>query len=278
MNIIEILKVVLLGILEGITEWLPISSTGHLIILEAYLDVTSIFKGGKAFWDFFLVAIQLGAILAVIVCYFNKINPFVKDSKKRKSSWLLWAKVLLACLPAAFIGLILDDYLEEKFYNFITVSIMLIIYGIAFIIIEFFNKNRFFKINDVKDISFRLALYIGIIQLLALIPGTSRSGVTILGAMILLCNREVACEFSFLLSIPVMLGASLLKIFKYLLGGNNFYIGDLYLLFIGVIVSFLVSILVIKLLLKYIKKNDFTFFGIYRIILGVALILIFILS
>ena len=258
MNIIEILKVVIFGIVEGITEWLPISSTGHMIILEEYLDVTSIFIGGRAFWDFFLVAIQLGAVFAVIVCYFNKLNPLIKDKEKRKSSWLLWAKVLVACLPAAFIGLLFDDFLEEYLYNYFIVALMLIIYGVLFIVIEFINKRRSFRVDNVKNISFKMAFWIGVIQLLALVPGTSRSGVTILGAVILLCNRDVACEFSFFLAIPIMFGASILKIFKYILDYRVFYRTDLLLLFIGIIVSFLVSLLVIKFLLKYIKTNDFT--------------------
>ena len=200
----NILKILLFGIIEGVTEWLPISSTGHMILLEEVLNVQSIFEGGRAFWEFFLVAIQLGAILAVVVCFFNKLNPFggksLTDSSVRKSAqekkqiWLLWGKVAIACLPAAIIGLWFDDILDEIFYNSLTVSLMLIFYGVLFIIMEIWNKKREFEIVDVKALSFKTAIYIGLFQLLALIPGTSRSGVTILGAMVLLCNREVACE------------------------------------------------------------------------------------
>lgn len=282
---IEILKIILFGIIEGITEWLPISSTGHMILLEELLSAQELFEGGKAFWDFFLVAIQLGAILAVVICFFNKLNPFggkslknpeVKKSKEEKKEiWLLWAKVLVACVPAAIIGLVLDDWLDSVFYNSITVSITLIVYGIFFIVMEIWNKRRTFKITDVHQLSFKTALIIGCMQLLALIPGTSRSGVTILGAMLILCNREVACEFSFFLSIPVMLGASLLKGVKFLLSGETFYAFDFVLLGIGAIVAFGVSLFVIKFLMAFIKKHDFKPFGIYRIALGIVLIILF---
>lgn len=285
MGIIEILKIILFGIVEGITEWLPVSSTGHMILLEQLLDVTNIFEGGEAFWEFFLVAIQLGAIIAVVCCFFNKLNPFwgkslinegeKKSKEEKKGIWLLWAKVLVACLPAAVIGLLLDDWLDSMFYNSITVSITLIVYGILFILMEIWNKKREFKIKDCKDLSFKMAFIIGMIQLLALIPGTSRSGVTILGAMLILCSRDVACEFSFFLSIPVMLGASLLKLVKYLLEVNTISMMDMGMLALGAFVAFIVSILVIKLLMKFIKKHDFKSFGIYRIALGVLLLILF---
>ena len=254
----NILKILLFGIIEGVTEWLPISSTGHMILLEEVLNVQSIFEGGRAFWEFFLVAIQLGAILAVVVCFFNKLNPFggksLTDSSVRKSAqekkqiWLLWGKVAIACLPAAIIGLWFDDILDEIFYNSLTVSLMLIFYGVLFIIMEIWNKKREFEIVDVKALSFKTAIYIGLFQLLALIPGTSRSGVTILGAMVLLCNREVACEFSFFLSIPVMFGASLLKGVKYILTIENISFADISLLGIGAVTAFLVSLWIIKFL------------------------------
>ena len=220
MNFILVLKAILFGIIEGITEWLPISSTGHVILLDAFLKVEEAI--GSEFFSLFLVVIQLGAILAVIVYFFNRLNPFfgkstidetkVKDKDEKKRIWILWLKVLVACLPAAIIGLIFDDLLDEYLYNPLTVSIALIFYGILFIILEIWNKKREFKTENIEDLSWTNALLIGCFQLLALIPGTSRSGVTILGAMLLLCNRKVAAEFSFFLSIPVMFGASLLKL------------------------------------------------------------------
>ncbi len=284
-DVLNILKIVLFGIVEGVTEWLPISSTGHMIILEELLNAQEIFEGGKPFWDFFLVAIQLGAILAVVVCFFNKLNPFfgnslknpevTKSKEEKKEIWLLWAKVIIACLPAAVIGLIADDWLDSIFYNSITVSITLIVYGILFIVMEFWNKKRKFKVTDVKALSFKMALIIGCMQLLSLIPGTSRSGVTILGAMLILCNREVACEFSFFLSIPVMFGASLFKGLKYLLNGNALNSSDIALLLIGSIVAFAVSMFIIKFLMAFIKKHDFKPFGVYRIALGILLLILF---
>ena len=272
---IDILKSILFGIIEGITEWLPVSSTGHMIILESLLDVKETY--GAAFWDFFLVAIQLGAIIAVIICFFNKLWPFGKnkDVEVKKNTWLIWLKVIVACLPAAVIGLLFDDWLNEHLYNSITVSITLIIYGILFIVIEIFNKKRNFKINDMKDLTISTALIIGFIQLLSLIPGTSRSGVTILGAMLIGCNRTVSAEFSFFLSIPVMLGASLLKGIKFFID-NTITTNQIIFLIVGLLVAFVVSMLVIKLLMKYIKKHDFKIFGIYRIILGIILIILFV--
>lgn len=272
---IDILKSILFGIIEGITEWLPVSSTGHMIILESLLDVKETY--GAAFWDFFLVAIQLGAIIAVIICFFNKLWPFGKnkDVEVKKNTWLIWLKVIVACLPAAVIGLLFDDWLNEHLYNSITVSITLIIYGILFIVIEIFNKKRNFKNNDMKDLTISTALIIGFIQLLSLIPGTSRSGVTILGAMLIGCNRTVSAEFSFFLSIPVMLGASLLKGIKFFID-NTITTNQIIFLVVGLLVAFVVSMLVIKLLMKYIKKHDFKIFGIYRIILGIILIILFV--
>ena len=253
---LDILKSILFGIIEGITEWLPISSTGHMIILESLLDVKDSY--GQAFWDFFLVAIQLGAIIAVIICFFNKLWPFgkSKDVEVKKNTWLIWLKVIIACLPAAIIGLLFDDWLNEHLYNSITVSITLIIYGVFFIVIEIFNKKRSFKINDIKDMSISTALIIGFIQLLSLIPGTSRSGVTILGAMLIGCNRTVSAEFSFFLSIPVMLGASLLKGVKFFMD-NSITTDQIVFLLVGMVVAFVVSMLVIKFLMRYIKKHDF---------------------
>lgn len=270
---LNLLKSVLYGIIEGITEWLPISSTGHMILLDEWLKVEGIY--GKSFWDLFLVVIQLGAIIAVVLCFFSKLWPFskTKTSEEKKDTWKLWLNVLIACVPAAIIGLLLDDWLNEHFYNFTTVAIMLIVYGVLFVVIEIFNKKRTFKITDCKQITWKLALIIGLVQLLALIPGTSRSGVTILGAMLIGLNRETSAEFSFFLSIPVMFGASLLKIVKFFIEGNAITGAQLAFLGVGCIVAFLVSIVVIKFLLKYIKGHDFKVFGIYRIILGIILII-----
>lgn len=271
---IDILKSILFGIVEGITEWLPVSSTGHMIILESLLDVKETY--GTAFWNFFLVAIQLGAIIAVIICFFNKLWPFGKSKPQevKIETWKTWLKVIIACLPAAIIGIFFDDWLDEHLYNSITVSVTLIVYGILFIVIEIFNKRRSFKINDMKELSYRTALIIGLIQLLSLIPGTSRSGVTILGAMLIGCNRTVSAEFSFFLSIPVMLGASLLKGVKFFMD-NSITGNQVIFLVVGMLVAFVVSMLVIKFLMKYIKKHDFKVFGVYRIILGIILIILF---
>lgn len=283
MEFIEILKAILFGIVEGITEWLPVSSTGHMIILESLFDVKNSYS--EAFWSLFLVVIQLGAILAVVICFFNKLNPFggkslveptrKKNQEEKKRIWLLWAKVIVACLPAAIVGLVLDDILDQYLYNSITVAITLIIYGGLFIGLEIWNKKRSFKVNSTDELTWKHALLIGCFQLLALIPGTSRSGVTILGAMLLLCNREVASEFSFFLSIPVMLGASLLKVVKFLIEGNPIVTNEVLFLLIGCVVAFGISMLVIKFLMAYIKKHDFKVFGYYRIILGILLIILF---
>ncbi len=283
MEFIEVLKAILFGIIEGITEWLPISSTGHMIILEELLDVKDLY--GEAFWSLFLVVIQLGAILAVVVCFFNKLNPFFgkslvypeqeKSKEEKKGIWILWAKVIVACLPAAIVGLVLDDILDQYLYNSITVSITLIVYGVAFIALEIWNRKRDFKIKNTRELSWQMALFIGCFQLLALIPGTSRSGVTILGAMLLLCNREVASEFSFFLSIPVMLGASLLKLVKYFMDGNAIATNQILFMLIGCVVAFGVSMLVIRFLMSFIKKHDFKPFGFYRIALGIVLIILF---
>lgn len=272
---INVLKAILFGIVEGITEWLPISSTGHMIILESLLDVKNTFS--DAFWELFLVVIQLGAIIAVIICFFKKLWPFgkTKEKEEKKNIWLIWAKVLVACVPAAVVGLLLDDWLNEHLYNAITVSVTLIVFGIFFIILEIWNKKREFKINEVKDLSFKMALIIGLIQLIALIPGVSRSGVTILGAMLIGCSRTVSAEFSFFLSIPVMLGASLLKGVKFFLDEGTLTSNEWVFLGVGVVVAFLVSLFVIKFLMSFIKKHDFKPFGYYRIALGILLLILF---
>lgn len=271
MDIILLLKTVLLGIVEGITEWLPISSTGHLILADEFikLNMTSDFK------EMFDVVIQLGAIMAVVVLYFHKLNPFSpkKNHSEKMDTIILWIKVILAVFPAAIIGVLFDDWLNDHFYNPPVVAAMLIIYGVLFIIIENRNKrSRRRPMNDLSRLSYGMALGIGVFQVLALIPGTSRSGATILGGILLGCSRTVAAEFSFFLGIPVMFGASLLKIVKF---GLAFTSTQLIVLIVGMVVSFLVSIVAIKFLLGYIKKNDFKAFGVYRIILGLLVIVYF---
>ena len=279
MNIIEILKVIVLGIVEGITEWLPISSTGHLIIVNEFLKL----KASDAFVEMFNVVMQLGAILAVIVLYFKRLWPIDKKKDSKGLEWnkdklILWAKILVACVPAGIIGILFDDKIDEIFYNPYVVSVTLIIYGVAFILIEIRNRNKEFKITDVKAMTFKTALIIGLFQVLALIPGTSRSGATIVGAMLIGTSRTAAAEFTFFLAIPVMAGASLVKILKFVSDGTGFTQNELYMLIIGMLVAYLVSMLVIKFLMSYIRKHDFKPFGVYRIILGIAVLLYFTLS
>lgn len=279
MNIIEILKVIVLGIVEGVTEWLPISSTGHLIIVNEFLKL----KAGDAFVEMFNVVIQLGAILAVIVLYFKRLWPIDKKKDSKGLEWnkdklILWAKILVACVPAGIIGIIFNDKIDEIFYNPYVVSVTLIIYGVAFILIEIRNRNKEFKITDVKAMTFKTALIIGLFQVLALIPGTSRSGATIVGAMLIGTSRTAATEFTFFLAIPVMAGASLVKILKFVSDGTGFTQNQLYMLLIGMLAAYLVSMLVIKFLMSYIRKHDFKPFGVYRIILGIAVLLYFTLS
>lgn len=271
MDIILLLKTVLLGIVEGITEWLPISSTGHLILADEFIKLNMT----KDFMEMFNVVIQLGAIMAVVVLYFHKLNPFSpkKNHKEKMDTVVLWTKVILAVFPAAIIGILFDDWLDAHFYNPPVVAAMLIIYGILFIVIENRNKrSRRRPMDDLGRLSYAMALGIGVFQVLALIPGTSRSGATILGGILLGCSRTVAAEFSFFLGIPVMFGASLLKILKF---GLAFTSTELIVLIVGMVVSFLVSIIAIKFLLGYIKKNDFKAFGVYRIILGLLVIVYF---
>lgn len=264
----DILKVIILGLIEGITEWLPISSTGHMILANEFikLNVT------EEFMEMFLVVIQLGAILSVVFLFFKKLNPFKKDPVKRKDTINLWIKVLIGCIPAGIIGLLFDDIIDKYFYNSLTVSITLIVYGILFIVIENWRKDKETKVKNLKEITPKLALYIGVFQLLALIPGTSRSGATILGGLMLGMDRSVAAEYTFFLAIPVMAGASLLKILKF---GFAFTSSEIIILIVGLITAFIVSLITIKYLLKYIKKNDFKIFGWYRIALGILIIIYF---
>ena len=271
---IEILKAILFGIVEGITEWLPVSSTGHLILLDEFirLDVT------PEFYEMFQVVIQLGAILAVILLFWNKLWPFSrkKTAPENKQTWSLWFKVVVAVLPSAVLGLLLDDFLDAKLYNYITVAVTLVIYGVAFLLVE--RRNAVAKIHDVYQIDYRTALLIGCFQVLSLIPGTSRSGAPILGAIALGVARPAGAEFSFFLAIPTMLGASALKLLKYLLEGlvpSGMEIG---ILITGCVVSLLVSLLVIRALMDFVRKHSFAPFGIYRIVLGAAVLLYFLLQ
>lgn len=269
---IEILKSILYGIVEGITEWLPISSTGHMILLEEIMPMNV----SKSFWSMFLVVIQLGAILAVVVLYWNKIFPFRKNKEGKytsvKSIWILWSKILVATIPAAIIGLALDDWIDAHLYDGFVVAIMLILVGVAFIYIENRNKDMRPSVNSLSALSYKDALIIGLFQVVAaILPGTSRSGATIVGGLMIGVSRAVAAEFTFFLAIPVMFGASLLKLVKF---GLAFSVLEFFILVIGMVVAFFVSIFVIRFLMSYIKKHDFKVFGWYRIVLG-AFVLIF---
>ena len=292
MDIIELLKVIFLGIVEGITEWLPISSTGHMILVDEFIHLNV----SQDFMDVFLVVIQLGAILAVVVLYWNKLWPFyIKKLPRRtqmaiakkpkwaqvilnfverfcdKEKWVLWFKIVVACLPTIVIALPFDDFIEEHFNNYVVVAIALIVYGVLFIVIENRNAGRRPSVNKIADLSMSMLLWIGFFQMLALIPGTSRSGATIVGALIIGVSREIAAEFTFFLAIPVMFGASLLKLIKF---GFAFTAGEFGYLMLGCVVSFAVSIFAIKFLMSYIKKNDFKVFGYYRIVLGGLIVVV----
>lgn len=267
----EILKVIVLGIVEGITEWLPISSTGHLIILEDLLNL----KVSAEFKTMFFVVIQLGAILAVGLRYFNRLNPLGKKTKKAKLLvWDLWFKIFIACLPAGILGLFLDDLLDKYLYNGYVVALMLILYGVAFIYIEA-NNRRKIRINKLSMLDYQTAFYIGIFQVLALIPGTSRSGATILGGILLGLPRVLATEFSFFLGLPLIAAASLLKLVKF---GFNYSLIEVIYLIIGLIVSFIASLFAINYFIEYIKKHSFKVFGIYRIVLGIIVIIWYFVS
>ena len=286
MDIIELLKVIFLGIVEGITEWLPVSSTGHMILVDEFITL----KVSKEFWEMFLVVIQLGAVLAVVVLDFKKLWPFHKNDPSRESNWkyvsqneklakvqgftdkyvnmskiILWLKILVSCIPAIIVGLPFNDWIEDHFNNYIVVSVMLIVYGVLFIVIENYNKQRTPDRKKLSDITFKDALFVGVFQLLALIPGTSRSGATIIGGILLGMSRKLAAEYTFFLAIPAMFGASLLKLIKF---GFHFTGAEFGLLMLGCIVSFGLSVIAIKFLMGYIKQHDFKVFGYYRIVLG----------
>ena len=268
--IIEILKAILFGIVEGITEWLPISSTGHMILLDEFVHL----QVSPSFYEMFEVVIQLGAILAVILLFFRKLNPFAltKTGEEKKNTWQLWFKVIVAVLPSAVLGLLLDDWMDAHLYNYVVVAIALIVYGVAFMYVENLNKGKALKVKNVYEIDYRTALLIGCFQCLSLIPGTSRSGSTILGAILLGVGRSAGAEFSFFLAIPTMLGASALKLLKYLLEGVLPTGTEIAVLLVGCVVSFVVSLLVIRGLMDYVRRHSFRAFGIYRIILGAAVL------
>jgi undecaprenyl-diphosphatase len=272
MAIIEIVKALILGLVEGITEWLPISSTGHMILVDEFLQLNM----SDAFKEMFLVVIQLGAIMAVVVLYWKKIFPFSFGKKPfvKMDTISLWLKIIVSCVPAGIIGILFNDEIDKLFYNYQTVAAALLIYGVLFIYIEMQNKNKKPVIGDLKQLTYKTALFIGIFQLLSLIPGTSRSGATILGAILIGTSRKVAAEYTFFLAIPVMFGASLVKLVDF---GFSFTGTELAVLLTGVIVAFVVSIIAIKFLVNYIKRNDFKAFGWYRIVLGLIVIVYFVL-
>ena len=298
--IIEALKAFLIGIVEGITEWLPISSTGHMILVDEFVKL----QVSDEFLALFLVVIQLGAIMAVLILYFHKLNPFSpkKTSVQKKSTWRLWGMVAIGCIPAAIIGLAFDDWVNEHFYNKVTVAAMLIVYGVAFIVLERRNRRRLreaeaalaaprgrharqsygdaadeaeaqlFKITDVDEIDWKTALKIGCFQVLAIIPGTSRSGATIIGGMLSGCSRTAAAEFTFFLAIPIMFGWGLVKCLKFFAAGLAMTMTEVVVLAVGIVTAFVMSVVAIKFLMGYIKKNDFTAFGWYRIVVGVLVL------
>lgn len=267
----EIFKSIVLGIIQGITEWLPISSTGHMILADEFINL----QGSQAFKDLFFVVIQFGSILAVILLYFHKLNPFSPKKTKREKSdtWSLWFKVLVAIIPAGIIGLLFDDQIHALFYKPVPVAVCLILYGIAFLVIESVHRKP--RVTNFNQLSYKTAIFIGVFQMLALIPGTSRSGATIVGALLLGCSRFVSAEFSFFLAVPTMLGASGVKLLKFFLEGFSITGTEMAVLIVGTLISFLVSVIAIKFLMNFIKKHDFKAFGWYRIVLGILVILYF---
>ena len=273
MFIFEILKAVLFGIVEGITEWLPVSSTGHIILLDEFIKL----QASEEFKSMFDVVIQLGAILAVIVIFFNKLNPFdpKKSPARKKATWELWFKVCLAILPSGIVGVLFDDWMDAHLHNWFVVSLMLIVYGVAFILVERRNEGVRPRIGKVWAIDYRTALLIGAFQCLSLVPGTSRSGSTILGAILLGVGRSAGSEFSFFMAIPTMLGASAIKLLKFLISGAAFGFQELTVLLVGTVVSFVVSMVAIKALMNYVRNHSFSAFGWYRIVLGIVVLVFF---
>ncbi len=273
--ILEILKAVLFGIVEGITEWLPVSSTGHLILLNEFVNLNV----SSEFQSMFDVVIQLGAILAVCALFFRKLNPFDRDKNElqKKQTWSLWFKVIAAIIPSGLVGVLFDDWMDEHLHNAVVVSIALIVYGVAFILVERKNEGKEPKVHDVHEIGIMTAMIIGVSQCLSLIPGTSRSGSTILGGILVGVSRGAAAEFSFFMAIPTMLGASAIKLLKFFLSGVAFTAMDLLILLVGCTVSYIVSLLVIKGLMSYVRRHSFSAFGVYRIVLGIAVLGYFLL-
>ena len=273
---IEILKAVLFGIVEGITEWLPVSSTGHIILLDEFIFLA----GSEEFKSMFDVVIQLGAIIAVIVLFFSKLNPFDarKNEKQKTMTWGLWFKVCVAILPSGIVGVLFDDWMDAHLHNGIVVALMLIVYGVAFILVERRNKDLVPKVKSVWSIDLKTALLIGCFQCLSLIPGTSRSGSTILGAILLGVARGAGAEFSFFMAIPTMVGASAIKLLKFLMSGVGATGTEITVLIVGCVVSFIVSLLVIKALMEYVRKHSFASFGYYRIGLGAVVLIYFLIK
>lgn len=273
LDFIEILKVVFLGIVEGITEWLPISSTGHMLLVDEFLSLNT----SEAFKDMFFVVIQLGAILAVVVIFWNKMFPFqMKDKEKpiiKKDIFSLWFKVIVACIPGGIVTILFDDYIDAHLQTPVVISIALVFYGIVFILIESWNNKRIPTVVKLSDISYQTAFIIGVFQVLSIIPGTSRSGATIIGALVIGVSRVAAAEFTFFLAVPVMFGLSAIKVLKF---GLSFTCTELLMLGIGMFVAFVVSVLVIKILMNYIKRHNFKIFGWYRIILGIIVLIYFV--
>lgn len=270
---LEILKAIIYGIVEGVTEWLPISSTGHLILLEQLLPLNA----SEEFMSMFDVVIQLGAIFAVIVLFYRKLNPFSdrKNPLEKRQTWNLWFKVITAVLPSVVLGLLLDDWLDAHLYNHVTVAIMLIVYGVAFILVERHNQGSRPAVRATEQISYRMAFFVGCFQVLAMIPGTSRSGATILGAILLGMSRTVGAEFSFFLAIPTMLGASALKVLKFIIGGYSMSGSEWVCLIVASLVAFAVSLMAIRSLMNYVKRHSFAAFGIYRIVLGAVVLIVY---
>lgn len=276
---IEIFKAIILGIIEGITEWLPVSSTGHMILVDEFLKLDA----SDGFKELFFVVIQLGAILSVPVLFFDKLSPFgkTKSEEQKNKALSLWGKVLVGVAPAGVIGVLFDDWFDEHFYNYVVVALALIVYGIVFIVIEKYRDKREvkeFAVNDVYDITYKDAIKIGLFQVLSLIPGTSRSGSTIIGGMLSGVSRGASAEFSFFMAIPIMLGASLLKILKFIMAGLSMTNLEIWMLIVGIVISFLVSLVSIKFLMEFVRRHDFTAFGIYRIALGAVVLLYFALT
>jgi undecaprenyl-diphosphatase len=272
----EVIKSIILGVVEGITEWLPISSTGHMILVDEFitLDVS------PEFMEMFLFVIQLGAILAVPICFWNRINPFSKrkSEAEKKSTWKMWCKVVVGVIPAAVLGVLLDDFFEEHFYNWLVVALALIIYGIAFLLVENLKAKNGYRVESIDDLTYADAMKIGAFQVLAIVPGTSRSGSTILGGMLSGVSRSVSAEFSFYMAMPVMLGASGIKILKFVLKGYSASPNEIFLLAVGTIVAFAVSLFAIKFLMNFVKRHDFKPFGVYRIVLGFIVIGYFVIK